>query len=81
MVNNLEQTTCKRCGRKLKNPNAIELGMGATCWKKFMAEDNHKPLFTIESKQKLDEALENLPENKHNDDKLDGMIFGLTALK
>lgn len=39
------QTTCKRCGRKLKNPEAIELGMGATCWKKFVEENNHKKLW------------------------------------
>ena len=48
MMNELEQTTCKRCGRKLRNPKAIELGMGATCWKKFMEEDNHKKLFSYE---------------------------------
>lgn len=81
MINELEQTICKRCGRKLKNPKAIELGMGATCWKKFMAEDNHKPLFTIEAKQMISEASENLPENNHNDDNLDAMIYGLSALK
>jgi DNA-directed RNA polymerase subunit RPC12/RpoP len=45
LINELEQTTCKRCGRKLKNPKAIELGMGATCWKKFIEEDIHKKLF------------------------------------
>lgn len=45
MINELEQTICKRCGRKLKNPKAIELGMGATCWKKFIDEDTHKKLF------------------------------------
>ena len=48
MMNELEQTTCKRCGRKLRNLKAIELGMGATCWKKFMEEDNHKKLFSYE---------------------------------
>ena len=36
---------CKRCGRKLKNPESIEIGFGATCYKKFMAESLLKPLF------------------------------------
>lgn len=40
----LKCTTCKRCGRKLKNPKNIELGMGLTCWKKWQAENNHKRL-------------------------------------
>ena len=44
-MNKLEQTTCKRCGRKLKNPQAIELGMGATCWKKYQNENNHKKIW------------------------------------
>ena len=48
MINELKQTTCKRCGRKLKNPTAIEVGMGATCWRKFLAENNHKKLFECE---------------------------------
>ena len=33
-MNEQKQTTCKRCGRKLRNPQAIELGMGSVCWKK-----------------------------------------------
>ena len=45
MENQLEQTTCKRCGRKLKNSEAIALGMGATCWKKYQKENNHKKLW------------------------------------
>lgn len=45
MKNKLEQTTCKRCGRKLKNPEAIALGMGATCFKKYQKENNHKKLW------------------------------------
>ena len=45
MKNKLEQTTCKRCGRKLKNKEAIALGMGATCWKKYQKENNHKKLW------------------------------------
>ncbi len=59
MMNELEQTTCKRCGRKLRNPKAIELGMGATCWKKFMEEDNHKKLFSYE-KEPAESKIKNL---------------------
>ena len=45
MENNRKQTVCKRCGRKLKNPKAIELGMGAVCWKKYTEENYHKKLW------------------------------------
>ena len=45
MMNKLNQTTCKRCGRKLKNGKAIEIGMGAICWKKYQEENNHKKLW------------------------------------
>ena len=45
MMNKLNQTTCKRCGRKLKNGKAIEIGMGAICWKKYQQENNHKKLW------------------------------------
>ena len=38
---------CRRCGRKLKKPESIELGFGNTCYKKFTAESNHKPLFEM----------------------------------
>lgn len=44
-MNEQKQTTCKRCGRKLRNPQAIELGMGSVCWKKYQAENNHKKLW------------------------------------
>lgn len=45
MMNKLNQTTCKRCGRKLKSGKAIEIGMGSICWKKYQAENNHKKLW------------------------------------
>ncbi len=45
MENNRKQTVCKRCGRKLKNSQAIELGMGAVCWRKYTEENNHKKLW------------------------------------
>lgn len=47
-MNDLKQTTCKRCGRKLKNPKAIEIGMGETCWRKYQKENNHKKLWEEE---------------------------------
>ena len=48
MENKLEKTSCKRCGRKLKSSTSIELGMGPTCWKKYVLENNHKKLFTCD---------------------------------
>ena len=44
-MNEQKQTTCKRRGRKLRNPQAIELGMGSVCWKKYQQENNHKKLW------------------------------------
>lgn len=43
-MNELEQTTCKRCGRKLKTETSIKLGMGKTCFKKWQQENKHKKL-------------------------------------
>ena len=40
-----EMAVCRRCGRKLKNPEAIKIGMGTTCYRKFLRENNHKKLF------------------------------------
>ncbi len=37
---------CKRCGRKLKNPLFIKLGMGKTCYEKSCLNKSHfKKLF------------------------------------
>lgn len=44
-MNDLKQTTCKRCGRKLKTPKSIELGIGKTCYRKWQKECKVKPLF------------------------------------
>lgn len=44
-MNELKQTACKRCGRKLRNAKAIELGMGDVCWRKYQKENNHKKLW------------------------------------
>ena len=52
MSENIEQNIprCRRCGRKLKNPEAIALGFGVTCYKKFLSQPKLKPLFTVKSK-------------------------------
>lgn len=42
---------CRRCGRKLKNPESITLGFGVTCYKKFLAQPKLKPLFIVKSKK------------------------------
>lgn len=42
---------CKRCGRKLKNSESIEIGFGAICFKKFMAESLLKPLFEVQQRE------------------------------
>lgn len=47
-MNDLKQTTCKRCGRKLRSEATISIGMGKTCWRKWLSEDNHKKLFNFE---------------------------------
>lgn len=41
----IKQTTCKRCGRKLRTEEAINRGMGITCWRKWQKENNHKKLW------------------------------------
>lgn len=40
---------CKRCGRKLKSPESIEIGFGKICYQKFMAESLLKPLFAVKT--------------------------------
>jgi hypothetical protein len=44
-MNDIKQTTCKRCGRKLRTEEAINRGMGITCWRKWQKENNHKKLW------------------------------------
>lgn len=49
-MSNKEQThICRRCGRKLRSEEAKQKGMGPVCYKKWMAEDNHKKLFRVSS--------------------------------
>lgn len=44
---NSRMDICKRCGRKLKNPESMEVGFGKICYQKFMAESLLKPLFAV----------------------------------
>lgn len=41
----IEIPICKRCGRRLKTDDAIERGMGKTCWLKAQTSQDKKPLF------------------------------------
>ena len=45
MENNKKIYICKRCGRRLKTDDAIERGMGKTCWLKAQTSQDKKPLF------------------------------------
>lgn len=38
---------CKRCGRKLKNPEYMERGYGKICWEKIQKSKRQKKLFTF----------------------------------
>ena len=49
-MNNKDQThICRRCGRKLRSEEAKQRGMGLVCYRKWMAQDSHKKLFTVSS--------------------------------
>lgn len=45
MEDNKKIHICKRCGRRLKTDDAIERGMGKTCWLKAQTSQDKKPLF------------------------------------
>ena len=40
---------CRRCGRRLKSLESQKLGMGPTCYAKWLAENGHKKLIQISS--------------------------------
>jgi hypothetical protein len=46
---------CRRCGRKLKTPASVEIGFGAVCYKRFMAESLLKPLFEVRKNEQVGE--------------------------
>ena len=43
-----EYEFCKRCGRKLRNPDARKLGYGAVCFKKMQSSGKRLFLETID---------------------------------
>lgn len=42
MTMNKDHEYCLRCGRKLKKPEARELGYGKTCYRKLMVSASNK---------------------------------------
>ncbi len=40
-----EHERCLRCGRMLRATSTREIGMGPVCYKKYLAEKEHKKLF------------------------------------
>jgi ATP-dependent helicase YprA (DUF1998 family) len=69
--NHRRSDICKRCGRKLKTPESVEIGFGAICFKKFMAESLLKPLFEVKRNEpsretKAEEARQDSPKRASN---------------
>ena len=52
-----ESLICKRCGRRLKDPESIARGMGTICWKKSQLQNRNLPLFN--AKTEVDNAKNN----------------------
>lgn len=51
-MSNKEQThICRRCGRKLRSEESKQRGMGDVCYNKWLAEENKKKLFSVDSLQ------------------------------
>lgn len=48
---------CRRCGRKLRSPEAKERGMGYVCYQKWVREKETKKLFKIPSLQSSKNSL------------------------
>ena len=46
---------CLRCGRKLRNPQAREIGYGAVCLRKMRTEKSHQ-LFDADGSEKREEG-------------------------
>ena len=51
-MNDLKQTICKRCGRKLKNTKAKEQSIGEIGWRKYQKENKHKRLWEENENEK-----------------------------
>lgn len=56
-MNELKQSTCKRCGRKLRSPATIERGMGDVCWNKYVREKSYKHLFALNLEKGQDDEI------------------------
>lgn len=48
---------CRRCQRKLKNEASTARGMGETCYKKWLAENQRKKLFSVDSLQSIKNSI------------------------
>lgn len=44
---NEESLKCRRCGRRLKNPESMEIGFGVICYQKYQNRKKLIPLFTL----------------------------------
>lgn len=65
MENNKKIHICLRCGRRLKTEDAIERGMGKTCWLKAQTSQDKKPLFSnVKGKKRYAENNTLLPEQE-----------------
>lgn len=49
MKDELKNTRCKVCGRRLKSEESIKMGMGKTCQRKYLT--GHKVLFDVNRKE------------------------------
>lgn len=46
---------CRRCGKKLKTIESIEVGMGPTCYKRYLSESNMMRLFEVKTHEQSTE--------------------------
>lgn len=85
-----ESLKCRRCGRKLKNPESIEIGFGVICYQKYQNRKKLIPLFTLPkqeeqmnernaqelaSKTKKVQELEDKVKKLRNDNKIKDCII------
>lgn len=51
MMKPRKQNICMICNRKLKSPQSIEVGMGKTCYKKYLESSTQKRLFNVKENE------------------------------
>ena len=51
MMKPRKQNICMICNRKLKSPQSIEVGMGKTCYKKYLESNQQKRLFNVKENE------------------------------